>query len=64
MRKMNKKVKLYKVYIPNIHICKVPNMKFLSPIRTPLLTHLFPMDPSLPSENIRKPSGFLIFSGG
>ena len=42
---MNKKVKLYKVYIPNIHICKVPDMKFLSPIRTPLLTDLFPMDP-------------------
>ena len=28
------------------------------------LTHLFPMHPSLPPENIRKPFGFLMFSGG
>ena len=27
------------------------------------LTHLFPMHPSLPPENIRKPYGFLVFSG-
>ena len=29
-----------------------------------MLTHLFPMTLSLPTENIRKPDGFLMFSGG
>ena len=27
-------------------------------------THLFPMHPFATSENIRKPEGFLMFSGG
>ena len=33
-------------------------------ISIPMLTHLFPMHAFSTPENIRKPQGFLMFSGG